>query len=180
MTRTPNVMETWLRLMSDAMRGAADAQEAMRALGELPTTPDNLARWMARFMPMTAGPAGESQLSGDWLEDTWRAMGVVPRYRYLELLEYNEQLRSRLEKAEKKIQSMKKNLSTGKAPEEEAQKILNLWENMLQETLSMQADWMRTWSSDKEGQQVAEQKGEGEPQFTDGQKSRKESDTDKG
>jgi hypothetical protein len=172
-------MEMWLRLMSDSMRGAADAQEAMRTLGESPATPDNLARWMARFMPAESTQSGESQLSGDWLEDTWRAMGVVPRYRYLELLERNELLRSRLEEAEKNIESLKKKLSADNVPDQEAQKILNLWENMLQETLNMQSEWMRTLAPDQEGEQVAGQKGEGKSEFPEGEKSQKESGAEK-
>ncbi|NJN93333.1 MAG: hypothetical protein HC875_04210 [Anaerolineales bacterium] len=83
-------------------------------------------------------------------------MGVVPRYRYLELLERHELLRNRLEQAETTIQKLRKATVGAKIPEQEVQQILNLWEGMLQETLSMQADWMRTWTK-TEG---AEEKGE--------------------
>lgn len=146
MSITQNPMDLWLRLMSDALRGTADAQEAVRALGEMPTTPDQLTRWMSRFMPMSAGQTPRPEMMGDWLEDAWRMMGVVPRYRYLELLERHEILRSRLEQAEKTIQSLRKVTAGAKIPEQEVQQILNLWEGMLQETLSMQADWMRGWT----------------------------------
>lgn len=83
-------------------------------------------------------------------------MGVVPRYRYLELLERHELLRQRLEEAEKTIQKLRKTSSGNKMPEQEVQQILNLWEGMLQETLSMQADWMRTWTKTE----ATEAKGE--------------------
>ena len=147
MTKTQNAMELWLRLMSEAMRGTADAQEAMRSLGEMPMTPDQLTRWMARFMPVAVGQTSKPEVLGDWLEDTWRMMGVVPRYRYLELLERCELLRRRLEEAEKTIKKMRKATSGGKMPEQEAQQILNMWEGMLQDTLSMQAEWMRAWTT---------------------------------
>ena len=147
MTKTQNAMELWLRLMSDAMRGAADAQEAMRSLGEMPMTPDQLAGWMTRFMPVATSQISKPEGVGDWLEEAWRMMGVVPRYRYLELLERCELLRSRLEEAEKTIKTLRKATSGSKMPEQDVQQILNLWEGMLQETLSTQAEWMRAWTS---------------------------------
>jgi hypothetical protein len=135
--------------MSEAMRGTADAQEAVKSLGEMPTTPDQLTRWMTRFMPMAlAGhPTATPDAFRDWLEDSWRMMGVVPRYRYLELLERYELLRQRLEDAEKKVQKMRTTMLIDKVPEQEAQKVLDMWEGMLQETLKLQADWMRAWSA---------------------------------
>ncbi len=158
MSITQNPMELWLRLMSDAMRGTADAQEAIRTLGEMPTTPDQLTRWMSRFMPLAAGQSPRPEMMGDWLEDAWRMMGVVPRYRYLELLERHETLRNRLEQAEKTIQSLRKATSGAKIPEQEVQQILNLWEGMLQETLSMQADWMRSWTKTEDAGEKGESK----------------------
>ena len=144
---TKNIMELWLRLLNDAVRGTADAQEAVRLLGEVPTTPDNLARWMSRFMPLATAGSSKSEAIEDWLEDTWRMMGVVPRYRYLELLERHELLRRRLEQAEKRIETLRKTMRPGKVPEQEAQQVLDLWEDMLQETLKIQANWMRTWTA---------------------------------
>ncbi len=148
-----NIVEVWLRLMSDAMRGTADAQQAVRMLGEMPTTPDQLSRWMTRFMPNAAGSAKPEAME-DWLEDTWRMMGVVPRYRYLELLERHEMLRNRLEKAEREIDKLRRNLRSGNVPEQEAQKVLDLWEGMLQETLKTQSSWLKTWAADKEAGQT--------------------------
>jgi hypothetical protein len=135
--------------MSDAMRGTADAQQAVRMLGEMPTTPDQMSRWMSRFMP-NATTSAKPEAMEDWLEDTWRMMGVVPRYRYLELLDRHEMLRSRLEKAEKDIQKLRRNMRSGNIPEQEAQKVLDLWEGMLQETLKTQSNWLKTWAADKE------------------------------
>ena len=166
---TKNVVEAWLRLMSDAMRGAADAQEAVRMLGEMPTTPDQMTRWMSLFMP-NAKSSPKPEAMEDWLEDTWRMMGVVPRHRYLELLERHEMLRSRLEKAEKEIEKLRKNMHSGNVPEQDAQKVLDLWEDMLQETLKTQANWLRTWTANKEEDQaeVSEKQDEPDPELTKG------------
>ncbi|MFN8455989.1 MAG: hypothetical protein U0401_15205 [Anaerolineae bacterium] len=159
MATTPNVTEHWLRLMSEAMRGAADAQEAIRSLGEMPTTPDQLTRWFTRFMPMSGlgATAATPDAFKDWLEDSWRMMGVVPRYRYLELLERYELLRQRLEEAEKKIQKMRTTMLIDKVPEQEAQKVLDMWEGMLQDTLKLQADWMRAWTASGEKKDSSEE-----------------------
>ncbi len=162
---TTNVVEVWLRLMSDAMRGAADAQEAVRMLGEMPTSPEQMTRWMSRFMPQTKSSAKPEAME-DWLEDTWRMMGVVPRYRYLELLERHEMLRSRLEKAEKEIEKLRKNIRSGNVSDQDAQEVLDLWENMLQETLKTQANWLRTWTADnkEEPAEASEKQGEAGPE----------------
>lgn len=152
---TTNLTEVWLRLMGDAMRGTADAQEAVRTLSEAPTNPDKLTRWMTRFMPSIAGNSRPEAL-GDVIEDTWRMMGVVPRYRYLELLERHEMLRNRLEQAEREISKLRKTAFATDVPKQEAQKVLDMWEGMLQETLKMQSDWMRTWASTADDEKSAE------------------------
>jgi hypothetical protein len=59
-------------------------------------------------------------------------------------------LRSRLEKAEKDIQKLRRNMRSGNVPEQEAKKVLDLWEGMLQETLKTQSNWLNTWAADKE------------------------------
>lgn len=173
MATTPNITEQWLRLMSEAMRGAADAQEAIRALGEMPTTPDQLTRWFGRFG--LGAPSAAPDTFQDWLEESWRMMGVVPRYRYLELLERYELLRQRLEEAEKKIQKMRTSVLMDKVPEQEAQKVLDLWEGMLQDTLKVQADWMRAWtaSSDKKAAPAETSQSETGAEASDPDKDKK-------
>jgi hypothetical protein len=71
-------------------------------------------------------------------------MGVVPRYRYLDALERNENLRIRLEECEK---SRKMPGLPGMTEQtEEAQKTaMNLWGSMVEDTLKMQSEWMRNW-----------------------------------
>ncbi len=138
----PKILEVWFTLMAEAARGTGEAQEAFKALTEASTDPEALKRWQARFMPL-AGAAAKPEAFEAWLEDWWRVMGVVPRSRYLELLEQNDQLRRRLEKAEETIHNLRAML--GQEPEQEAQKMVNLWETMLQESLKAQAEWMRAW-----------------------------------
>lgn len=148
----PNIIDSWFRLMGEAMGGSSEAQDAFKLLtGSSPNQADML-RWMGRFMPAATG-MNMSQFEGfeDWIEQWWRVMGVVPRYRYLELLERNEELRRKLEDSEKARKRGLPNISG--QPAEEAQKAMNLWGNMLDETLKLQSDWMRkfvTREGDKE------------------------------
>jgi len=141
---TPKVMEAWLRLISEAMRGTADAQEAVKLLSGASASPEEMTRWMTRFMPAGVGGT-KPEVFSEWNETWWRTMGFVPRSRYLELLEKYEMLRSRLEKSEETIRKLEPMLNTTKEQGEEAKKVLNLWETMLKDTLNTQAEWMRTW-----------------------------------
>jgi hypothetical protein len=140
---TPKLMEAWFRLIAEAMRGTAEAQAAVRSLTESATDPEEMARWMVRFLPPGTDTSGYAAF-GEWLEEWWRMMGFVPRSRYLELLERYEILRARLEEAERTIQHLRAMLGV-RGQEEEARKVLDLWETALQETLKTQAEWMRTW-----------------------------------
>jgi hypothetical protein len=157
---SPKAMETWLILMAEAMRGTAEAQEAFKSLTTASSSPEELKQWLARFMPFAGTTAATPELFEDWLEEWWKAMGVVPRSRYLELLERYEILRTRLEKADETIHKLRAML--GKDHEQDAQKILNLWDTMLQESLKAQAEWMRTWVSTTSHQNSAD-KPESEP-----------------
>lgn len=141
---SPKALEAWFTLMAEAVRGTAEAQEAFKALTEASTKPQELQRWQARFMPL-AGTAAKPEEFEAWLEEWWRMMGVVPRSRYLDLLERYENLRLRLEKAEGTIRSLRAMI--GRGQEQEAQKLVNLWETMLQESLKAQAEWMRAWDT---------------------------------
>ena len=84
-------------------------------------------------------------------------MGVVPRYRYLELLERYELLRQRLEEAEKKIKMMRTSILGSKVPEQEAQKVLDVWEGMLKDTMKLQADWMQAWTASSDKKDTSEE-----------------------
>lgn len=141
---SPKALEAWFTLMAEAARGSAEAQEAFKALAEASANPDELRRWQARFMPLAGAPA-KSEAFEEGLEEWWRMMGVVPRSRYLDLLERYELLRNKLEKAEETIRTLRAMLGQGQ--EQEAQRLANLWETMLQESLKTQAEWMRAWAA---------------------------------
>lgn len=141
---SPKLIEAWFSLMSEAMRGSSDAQEAFKMLSGTSMTTDDMSRWMSRFMPTGASmSAGQPEMFGEWVEQWWRAMGVVPRQRYLDLLERNESLRLRLEECEKTRKQHSMLDVSGQ--QEQAQKALNLWGTAMEDMLKMQADWMRTW-----------------------------------
>lgn len=136
------MMEAWFNLMTEAMRGSSDAQQVVRSLSSASLISDDTMRMMMRFMPPGMSPL-PPEVFGEWLEDWWRMMGVVPRHRYLELLERYELLRSRLEESEKttrRLQSM-----MGEKRQEEAKKVLDFWGSTLEETLKAQSEWMRAW-----------------------------------
>lgn len=141
-TLTPKMLEAWFNLMSEAMRGSADAQHLMKTLSSSTTASEEALRMMMRFMPPGMPPL-QPEAFNEWMEEWWRMMGVVPRYRYLELLERYELLRTRLEESERtsrRLQSM-----IGEKRQEEAQKVLDFWGSTLEETLKAQAEWMRAW-----------------------------------
>lgn len=144
---SPKIIEAWFTLMSEAMRGNSGAQEAMRALTSTTTTStDHLHSWMGQFMPaamrsMSGG--AQPERFGEWLEEWWRMMGVVPRYRYLDLLERHENLRLRLEECEKARQE--KGLMGMAGAQEETQRAMNLWGSMIDTMLKTQSEMMRNF-----------------------------------
>ncbi len=136
-------MEAWLRMLSEAARGSADALDTMKLMTATPTSPDDMLRLISRFMP-SGTLAGPPDAMISWLEDYWSMLGVVPRYRYLEQLERNEQLRRRLEDAERRLAQMRNLSGAREQTSEEAQKIMTMWASMLAETARMQSEWLRT------------------------------------
>lgn len=156
----PNqIMETWMKLISEASKGSTDAMSTMKLLTNTPTSPDEMVRLMSRFMPAGTGPMSGEALN-TWLEEYWRMMGVVPRYRYLEALERNEELRRRLDEAERMLQQTRQfqNLVNTTGSGEDVQKAMGMWNNTMSEMVKMQADWMRAMTSRMaEGQSMVEQ-----------------------
>ncbi|MGH7822108.1 MAG: hypothetical protein ACREQ9_20285 [Candidatus Binatia bacterium] len=141
--RSLRITEIWFRLLADAARGTREAQETIRSFTEAALDPQTLARRIARLLPAgVSAPTPET--IGDWIEGFWATTGVVPRARYLELLERYEALRSRLEEAEVTIGKLRRLLGE-KGHEGDAQKVLDLWAGAVGETLRAQAEWMRGW-----------------------------------
>jgi DNA repair ATPase RecN len=142
----PKMMEAWFTLMAEAMRGTKEAQEAFQYLPKMSTNSEDLSHWLQKFMPV-AGSNLQPEAFEEQLEEWWRMMGVVPRARYMELLEKNDQLQRRLEKAEETIQKLRKMMEKQGPQAEEAQQVLDTWNTMLQETLKTQTEWMRAWTA---------------------------------
>jgi len=140
MTRT--LADVWFRLLTDAMRGAGDAPEAFKQLSQLPTTPEALTEWMTRFMP--PGVVDRPEAFEVWLENWYKLMGVVPRARYVDLLEENDQLRQRLRELERAVERLRPMIGV-KDQEEEARKVLDFWSTMMDQTLTAQRAWMQSW-----------------------------------
>lgn len=141
----PKLLEDWLRLAADAMKGATEARRALEAFGQAPLSPEALARWAALWMP---GRSGETQSLSELqgvVEDWWKAIGVVPRHRYLELLEKYEELRTRLEEAESKVRDLRELLAK-KGWEQETRGALEKWEETTHKILEAQAEWAKAWT----------------------------------
>lgn len=159
----PKVIEAWFTILAEASRGTNQAQEALKFFPKDTARPDEMSRWMTKFMsPNLANASGDF---GEWYENWCRMMGFVPRSRYLELLERYEILRNRLEDSEKKVRSLQSMMGI-KGQEEEAKKVLDIWGSTLEKTLSAQTEWMKAWTTshdkdepkDKEGQSTVDKK----------------------
>ena len=161
----PKLMEAWFKLLAEATKGTGEAQEAFRALGTVSSgDTEAMSRWLAKFMPAAMASASNLQPEAfeAWVEESWRMMGVVPRERYLELLEKHDLLQRRLEKAEDTIKKLRSMLDTT-SQQEEAQKVMDLWGSMLSDTLKLQADWMQSWTTKTPEEDQAEKSSDDEP-----------------
>lgn len=139
------LMETWLNMVGDAVRGDTDARDTIRSITGAGMRPDEMVRLMTRFAPAGVTPV-QAEVFNEWLEEYWKTMGVVPRYRYLELLERYEQLRLRLDEAERANRQLSPMMAAAAQPEE-AQRVLGMWGSMIEETLKAQQEWLKSWST---------------------------------
>lgn len=141
----PVVIEAWLRLTEEARRGVGGAQEAIRLLAEAWKSPEELKVWMERFVPLRSEQSGPEQFR-EWIEGWWETMGVVPRSRYLDLLENSDTLKARFEEAEATIQQLRTALGS-KEDENQRKDMWELWETALHKTLKAQSEWLQTWQT---------------------------------
>jgi hypothetical protein len=145
------LMEAWFRLMAEAARGTAEAQEALKSLSRI-SGPEDFANWMARLLPVASREASLAP-ADDWLEEWWRMIGFVPRYRYLELLDRCDSLRRKLEEAEATIARLRAMSSVRVAnPGEPTHSLMGAWEGMFQEMLKAQAGWAEAWAAQQKAQ----------------------------
>ena len=167
---TPKALEAWYILMAEATRGSAEAQEAFQALSKMSGNPDDMNRWMTQFMPGAVSSATRftpDAFEGQ-LEDWWRLMGVVPRARYLDLLEKCDTLQRKLDKAEETIESLRKRAGGGSSQPsgEETKQVLDMWSSMMGETLKTQNEWMKAWTAANSSSDSEEEKPAGEDEAT--------------
>jgi hypothetical protein len=153
----PRIFESLLRLMTDAMQGAAGAQKTIQSLAEFPTNPSEIVPWVQKNLP-NVGDLSKSQLMGDQFDAWFRMMGFVPRTRYLELLERYEDLRLRLEEADKTKTRLKSLIDPGHA----ANVVLDAWGNTLNKTLKTQSEWLERFLATSEEDSGAEEEAEGD------------------
>ena len=137
-------IEAWLRLVTETIQGGDRAQNTFRWLAEAWKSQEELNKWMQRFLPVKSETSRPEEVR-EWIEDWWKVMGVVPRARYLELLERSEVLRARLEEAEATIQQLRATVGV-KGQETQANEILDVWETTIHTTLKAQNEWLRTWT----------------------------------
>jgi hypothetical protein len=141
----PKLLESWLRLTADALRGTEEARKALEALGANPLTPEALAAWARAWMPReAAGAPGAGDIQA-LVEEYWKTLGVVPRQRYLELLERCEELKSRLQEAEKTVKNLRE-LLAARGRSQEAEGAIGDWEELTRKALQTQAEWAQSWT----------------------------------
>lgn len=139
------VLEDWLRLTADALRGTEQARKALEALGSNPLTPEALTRWTRLWMGGGSAPPPEPSQLQEVLEEYWKALGVVPRHQYLELLDRYEELKARLEEAESTVKNLRALLGQ-RGQENEVTGVLEEWERLTRAALETQAEWARSWA----------------------------------
>ena len=123
MSDAPNPFDAWQRLVAE---GAGEAAKA----------------WV-EIARGAALPSGEEDEPAT--EQWYRAIGMVPRQRYLDLLDRTEQLRRKLEEAEARLERLhESNASTAEATEV-ASEMMASWQDAMRETLQAQAAWMKAF-----------------------------------
>jgi hypothetical protein len=152
MAQDPNLaMEAWFQLMAQAMQST---QEAQKAFSNMPRSPEAMAdfqRWLALFAPGMDIPVSVSQPEAmvEWLETWQKAMGVVPRTRYLELLEKADALERRVRELEEINRQLRAMLEGGQQQVVTAQRISDFWGQMVENSYKTQAAWMEAWTGNE-------------------------------
>lgn len=134
-----DIVRAWSRLMATAVRDTTELQQALQNREEKMHPAEWLARWM-RQNDLPGAPSDPDDLSDEWLEQWYRMMGVVPRSRYLRLLERHEKLRDELEAATRRIERLRNRSDA--PPQEAANEALRYWQQTLEDTLEAQSQWL--------------------------------------
>ena len=141
----PKLLEAWFNLVAEAMKETRDTKNVFQSLSEMSGKAEEMGQWAAKFMPMASDFSGKPQAFEEWLEESWQIMGVVPRSRYLDLLEKNDHLRRKLEKAEATIQRLEARLNEDKHGDDSSE-AMEFWNTMVEDALKAQTEWMRNWT----------------------------------
>jgi hypothetical protein len=141
-------MVAWVQLMAQAMQGAQEAQKALTIMVQSPELMANFQKWLAIFAPGIEMPIPVSQpeLMTEWLETWQKAMGVVPRTRYLELLEKADALERRVRELEETNRQFRAMLLGSNQQEDVSQTVAEFWGQMVENGIKTQAAWMKAWS----------------------------------
>ena len=141
----PKLMEAWFNLMVEAANGTKEAQEAFRALAKTSNSAEEMSRWLATYMPaiMASNIPAQSEAFEAWLEESWQMLGLVPRSRYLDLLEKVDNLQRKLDRAQTTIQTLQAHSESAAEPSADLQHMVSMWNAMLEDTLKAQTEWMQ-------------------------------------
>ncbi|GAB4264668.1 hypothetical protein [Deferrisoma sp.] len=140
----PKLWEEWLRWSTQILEGTGAARQAFESLGTKPPSPEELARWAKAWLPAESRPADPGELQ-EVLERWWDLLGVVPRYRYVELLRRYEELKERLEQAEETVRHLRTLLRDKEGVAPDVTSAVDQWAELTQKALDAQMEWARTW-----------------------------------
>ena len=147
------LLSAWLDLFNATLRSGQAVQQVWEQLAQQPEVEKALRGWWSQTYPQAdpppAGGFPDSAAQQVWLEQWQKTMGIVPRRRYLDLLEENDALRRQLRDAAATIERLRtQQPGDPSAAAEAAGNVLN---QMFQETMKTQAEWLKRWSAGTAG-----------------------------
>lgn len=147
-----SAMEAWFQLMTQAMWGTQEAQKAFANMSQSPEALAGFQKWLALFAPGMEMPVPVSQPEAmiELLESWQKAMGVVPRIRYLELLEKADALERRVRELEEINRQLRAMLEGREQQEESTQKLTELWGQMVDTSIKTQTAWVEAWTNNED------------------------------
>ncbi|MEM8556787.1 MAG: hypothetical protein AAGG50_02985 [Bacteroidota bacterium] len=125
MSDAPNPFDAWQRLVAEGAGEAAKAWVEIARGAALPS----------------AGDDADEPATEQW----YRAIGMVPRQRYLDLLDRCEQLRRKLEDAEARLERLHQSNASTAEVTEVATEMMASWQDAMRETFQAQAAWMKAF-----------------------------------
>ncbi|MEM9997581.1 MAG: hypothetical protein AAF809_07755 [Bacteroidota bacterium] len=120
-----NPFDAWQRLVAEGAGEAAKAWVEIARGAALPS----------------AGEDADEPATEQW----YRAIGMVPRQRYLDLLDRTEQLRRKLEDAEARLERLHQSNASAAEATEVASEMMASWQDAMRETFQAQAAWMKAF-----------------------------------